>query len=209
MTAVCLAAVLLAGGESRRMGGLDKRLLEIDGTALVRRWPTLFAQAGISETVVVIGHDAARVEAMIADQPVRRVLHADWARGQQGSVRAGLAALSPTPEAVMIVLCDLALIDAADLLWLIDVYANRPAGCEIVVPVRDGQRGNPVVVSRSVVDAVMRDDRDAGLRAYIDAHPDAVLRAPAPNDHFVIDIDTPEDLARLEARLGRPIGRAG
>lgn len=201
-------AVLLAGGESRRMGGIDKRLLSIDGVPLVRRWPGLLAQAGISEVIVVIGHDAQRVEALIADQRVRALRHAGWARGQQGSVRAGLAALPPQADAAMIVLCDLALIDAEDLRWLVEAFQSRPAGCEVIVPLCDGRRGNPVIVARAAIDAVLEGGEEASLRDYIDTHPERVLRMPAPNDHFVIDIDTPEDLARLEARLGRPVGRA-
>ena len=207
MSAERIAAVLLAGGESRRMGGLDKRRLEIDGVPLVQRWQRLLAQAGIDAVVVVIGHDAPRIEALLASQPVRRVIHADWARGQQGSVMAGLAALPVDATAAMILLCDLALIDASDLRWVSDAFARRPVGCEMILPVFEGQRGHPVVVSRAVVDAVLAAADDAGLRAYIDAHPHQVQRVAAPNDHFIVDVDTPEDLARLEARLGRSVGR--
>ena len=207
MNTTGIAAVVLAGGESRRMSGIDKRLIEIDGEPLLRRWPALLAAAGIREIVVVVGYDADRVARLLDGLPVRIVRHADWALGQQGSVRAGLAALSPQARAAMVVLCDLALIDAADLRWIVDAFERRPAGRDVVRPVHAGQRGNPVVVSREVVDAVLADPGDAGLRGFIEANPGRVLRVEAPNDHFVFDLDTPQDIERLESRLGRRVGR--
>lgn len=207
MSAAGIAAVVLAGGESRRMSGIDKRLLTIDGEPLLRRWPALLSRAGIGEIVVVIGHDADRVAGLLEGLPVGVVRHDDWARGQQGSVRAGLAALSADAAAAMIVLCDLALIDEADLRWLVDAFERRPSDREVLVPVHAGRRGNPVVVTRAVVDAVLAGDGASGLRGYIDAHPERALRIEAPNDHFVFDVDTPDDVARLEERIGRPVGR--
>lgn len=203
-----IGAVLLAAGESRRMGGIDKRRLTIDGEPLVRRWPRLLAAAGIGEVVVVLGHDAPRIETLVAGTPARTVHNAGWADGQQTSVRAGLAALPVTIDAAMIVLCDLPLIDVDDLRLLCVRFAQRLPGTEAIVPVHRGQRGNPVVVSRAAISVVLADPCRRGLRAFIDAHPEAVQRLEVDNDHYAFDVDTPDDVARLEARLGRPVGIA-
>ncbi|MEN9314568.1 MAG: hypothetical protein RIS35_961 [Pseudomonadota bacterium] len=200
------AAILLAAGEARRMGGIDKRRLEIDGEPLVTRWIGRLKRVGVDDVVVVLGFDADRIAGLIAGSGARPVRNAQWAEGQQGSVLAGLRALQDGSAAAMIVLCDLPLVDEADLAWLITRFSSRAPGTEVLVPVHEGQRGNPVVVSRAVIDAVLADPRGQGLRAWIDAHPERVDRVRAPNDHFTFDLDTPADILRLEARLGRSLG---
>lgn len=203
-----IAAVLLAAGESRRMGGIDKRVLTIDGEPLVCRWLRLFAAAGIDDVVVVLGHAAERIATLVAGASARIVRNAGWADGQQSSVLAGLAALPSGCSGAMIVLCDLPLIDVADLTLLCERFAQRAPEIEVLVPVHRGQRGNPVVVSAAVVAAVLADPERSGLRAFIDRHPESVLRIEVDNDHYCFDLDTPDDIARLEARLGRAVGIA-
>lgn len=203
---VPVTAILLAAGEARRMGGIDKRRLEIDGEPLVARWISRFRRAGIVDVVVVLGFDAERIAALIPESQARLVRNELWAEGQQGSVLAGLRALLPEASAAMIVLCDLPLVDEPDLIWLLGCFAVRPPETEVVVPIHEGQRGNPVIVSRTVIDAVLADASGRGLRAWIDANPQRVSRVRAPNDHFTFDLDTPADIARLEERLGRSLG---
>lgn len=203
---VPVTAILLAAGEARRMGGIDKRRLEIDGEPLVARWISRFRRAGIVDVVVVLGFDAERIAALIPESQARLVRNELWAEGQQGSVLAGLRALLPEASAAMIVLCDLPLVDEPDLIWLLGCFAVRPPETEVVVPIHEGQRGNPVIVSRTVIDAVLADASGRGLRAWIDANPQRVSRVRAPNDHFTFDLDTPADIARLEERLGQSLG---
>lgn len=203
---VPVTAILLAAGEARRMGGIDKRRLEIDGEPLVARWITRFQRAGIVDVVVVLGFDAERIAALIPEPSAMLVLNERWADGQQGSVLAGLRAVPAESPAAMIVLCDLPLVDEPDLTWLVSRFAARPPGTDVVVPVHEGQRGNPVIVSRTVIDAVLAEPSGRGLRAWIDANPQRISRVQAPNDHFTFDLDTPADIARLVERLGRSLG---
>lgn len=226
-----VGAVLLAAGESRRMGGLDKRRLLVDGEPLVRRWLRLLREAGIRDRVVVVGHQPQRILPLLEGEDATVVLHPEYRRGQQSSVLAGLAALPAEIDAAMVVLVDLVLVDAADLRELLGAFAARPAGSTALVPFFEGRRGNPVIVAAEVVARVLAevaksagdgggegtagtgddrgrgDDGPAGLRGYLQSHPDEVHRHPASSDHFTVDLDTPEDIDRLEGRLGRSIGR--
>jgi molybdenum cofactor cytidylyltransferase len=268
-----VGAVLLAAGESRRMGGIDKRRLELDGEPLVRRWLRILREAGIGDVVVVLGHRPELVLPLVEGQGATVVINPDHRRGQQSSVLAGLAALPAGIDAAMVALVDLALVDAQDLRALVDAFADRPAGKTALVPFFGGQRGNPVIVSAGVAARVLAageggssaqavpdprgessssggpsggtssggassggassgeassgeassgeassgeassggasagEDPAAGLRGYLQAHPHEVCRHEAGSDHFTFDLDTREDIARLERRLGRPIGR--
>jgi CTP:molybdopterin cytidylyltransferase MocA len=227
-----VGAVLLAAGESRRMGGIDKRRLELDGEPLVRRWLRIFGEAGIRDVVVVLGHRRELILPLVEGQGAVVVSNPDHRRGQQSSVLAGLAALPAGIDAALVALVDLALVDARDLRALIDAFAVRPAGTNALAP-SSRQRGNPVIVSAAVAARVVadaaaagagggavaagarqsapapdcEDDAVGGLRAYLRTHPEEVCRHEAGSDHFTVDLDTPEDIDRLERRLGRPIGR--
>jgi len=203
------AAVLLAAGESRRMGGVNKLLLRIDGVPLVRRQLDVLRAAGIAEIVVVLGHEAPRVAPVVADAGARVVRYDAYRRGQQGSVLAGLAALSERADPVLVLLGDLPLLQPGDLRALLAAWERRAAGCRAMRPVHQGARGNPVVVERGVVCEVLaRGDPDSGLRGYLDADPGSVARFEAASDHYTFDLDTPEDIDRLERRLGRPVLRS-
>ncbi len=202
-------AVLLAAGESRRMGGINKLLIEVDGVPMVRRMAAAIRSAGIGEIVLVLGHQADRIEPLVRDLGVTLVRHDGYAEGQQGSVLAGLRALSAAADPVMVVLGDLPLLEPVDIIALLAAFAARPPGSRVLLPWHQGRRGNPVVVDRWVVDRV-RAEQDAadGLRGFIDAHRDIVASFDAPSDHYVFDLDTPADIERLERRIGRPV-RAG
>lgn len=215
-----VAAVLLAAGESRRMAGVDKRLLMLDGVPLLRRWFDRFRDAGIGDVVVVLGHAPQRVRPLLEGLPAIVVEHADYRRGQQSSVLAGLAALPAGVDAAMVVLVDLVLVQAAELRELIDAYAARPAGTSVVVPFHRGARGNPVIVSAAVVAQVLAGTDDGepgppggtpgtgepgGLRAFLQSHPALVHRHEAAHDHFLVDLDTRDDIEQVGRRLGRAL----
>lgn len=215
-----VAAVLLAAGESRRMAGVDKRLLVLDGVPLVRRWFDRFRDAGIDDVVVVLGHAPQRVRPLLEGLPATVVEHADYRRGQQSSVLAGLAALPAGVDAAMVVLVDLVMVQADELRELIDAYAARPPGTSVVVPFHRGARGNPVIVSAAVVAQVLAGaegggpgapgagsgtGEPGGLRAFLQAHPALVHRHEATHDHFLVDLDTREDIERVGRRLGRAL----
>lgn len=199
-----VGAVLLAAGESRRMQGPNKLLMEIGGVALVQRSLEALRAAGADPVVVVLGHAADQVSRLVQGQGARCVRNTDAASGQQGSVIAGLRALDLDEGAILIGLADQPLLEAADIVSAIRAFAGLPAG-SILVPWHAGQRGNPVIVDACLRRRVLEEAADSGLRRFIDAHPERVVRWEAPNDHFTFDLDTADDLARLRDRQqGRP-----
>ena len=195
------AALLLAAGRGERLGGQSKALLRIDGEPLVRRQVRLLMAAGLQEVVVVVGARAAQAREALAGLDVAVIDNPDHRAGQASSVMAGLAAVPVSPLPLLIALVDQPLLDAADLRAVLDAYAARgPA--RAVVPEFDGRRGNPVVVARAVVDAVLAGRPRAALRGWLDAHPGEVRRWSAPSDHFTVDLDTPADIGVLSQRTG-------
>jgi molybdenum cofactor cytidylyltransferase len=227
-----VGAVLLAAGLASRMRGIVKQLLRIDGEPLVGRTLRVLCEAGIGQVVVVTGHQAEAIEsALVNDFPdcgarmssevyadasrvmernskptVRIKRNPDYLVGQQSSVLCGLQALPVQTDPVLVVLGDLALLQAQDIRELLSAFAQRAPGKRILVPRFRDQRGNPVVVERTIVDQVInqRDPRN-GLRGFIDAHRDLVASSEVSNDHYVFDLDTPSDILVLESKLGRAV----
>ncbi|HRQ59054.1 MAG TPA: nucleotidyltransferase family protein [Azoarcus taiwanensis] len=196
-----VGAVLLAAGEGSRMGGVAKPLIRLQGVPLIRRQLVALSGAGVDEVVVVTGHRHEAVEAVIQDFPVTLVHNPDYAQGQQCSVRRGLEALSPRLDAVLVVLADQPLIGAGDLTELISAFKKRPSG-HVVVPMVDGQRGNPIMLDAEARDEILASGRNLGCRNLVDRNPELVHAFETANRRFVTDLDTREDVEALAARTG-------
>lgn len=202
-----LAGVLLAAGESRRMGGPSKLEIRLDGEPLLRRTARTLLAAGVTPLVVVVGHAAARSAALLEGLPVEIVENPVWReQGQQGSARLGLAALAPRlaaagAEGFVVSLVDLPLLRVAHVQALAEALAAR--GCaRVCVPWHAGQRGNPVVFEAALCAELAAEP--GGPRAWLDAHPEAVARFPVDDPAFVTDLDTMADVAALRAMPGAP-----
>ena len=197
-----IGAVLLAAGEGSRMGSVPKSLLRLQGIPLLHRHLTALRDTHFDEIVVVTGYHHEQIEAAIRDQAVRCVRNSEPQRGQQSSVRLGVAALGAGFDMVMVVLADQPLVGTSELTELINAFAQRPTGTGVLYPVVQGQRGNPVAFSEEVVGTMLRSGDEADFRRYIDEHPEVVYRYKTPNAHFIIDLDTAEDIAAFEQRTG-------
>ncbi|MDJ0949879.1 MAG: nucleotidyltransferase family protein [Alphaproteobacteria bacterium] len=190
-----IAAVLLAAGESRRMGVANKLLLEIDGEPIVHRTARQMLEAGPIEAVAVLGHDSTRVGHAVADLPLAQVVNPHYRDGQMTSVHAGLAALSGPCAGVMICLADQPMLTAADYRELMRAFAAR-GDKSILVPTWRGRRGNPVLLAWAHRGAILARQANLGCRQLIDRNPDLVFAYATDVDRFVRDIDTQADYRR-------------
>ncbi|MEY2993983.1 MAG: Bifunctional protein GlmU [Pseudomonadota bacterium] len=202
---VVVGAVLLAAGEGRRMGGKPKSLLELGGVSLIRRQLIALSGAGVDELVVVLGHYADDIEPQVRDFPVTIVRNPDPSAGQISSLRCGLAALTGKLDAVMIALADQPLIHAQDISDLIGAYKKRPESTQVVYPEYEGQRGNPVIISADVKEAILKDGANVGCRQWQAANPDQVHVWASSNRRYVTDVDSIEDIAALKERTGHQL----
>ena len=194
-----LEAILLAAGRSRRMAGIDKLLLRVDGMAMVRRSALLYLDLGMSLTVVA-GSDDGPVAAELAGLDVRLVANPDADTGQHSSVGAGLAASPLQAAGVVVALTDQPLLTATDIRALVAEFASH-AGTRICIPRFAGKRGNPVIIPTAI--ALSLCETGVPPRNFIDAHPEQVAWFDVAHDHFTRDIDTPEDAAQLLGAIDR------
>lgn len=194
------SAVVLAAGLSSRMQGQHKLLLPVGGQPAIRCTVNALVEAQPEEIVVVTGFKGRAVMEALDGLPVTFQSNPRYEEGQMTSVAAGVAALGAPCNAVMVCLADQVLLEAADYRELIDAFAAMPRG-SILLPVFNGQRGNPVVFSASYAPEVISGHVNSGCRKLIAEHPDEVFVHEAAHDRFTVDMDTPRDYARILDRL--------
>lgn len=194
-----IAAILLAAGESRRMGNRNKLALMVGGEPLLTRSARVLMASRVAQVVVVLGHEAELAASLVADLPVTTTVNPDYREGQMTSVHHGLAELQGTFNGVLIALADQPRLEPEDVDHLIDAFDERQ-GRSILVPTYEGQRGNPILLDWQHRDAILAGERNLGCRRLIERRPEEVLAVPMVNNHVVVDLDTPADLQRIEER---------
>jgi molybdenum cofactor cytidylyltransferase len=199
-----VGAVLLAAGSGSRLGGRPKALLELGGVPLVVRALVALQGAGVDEVAVVLGHHADQVEAAVRAFPITLVHNPSPDAGQATSVLAGLRALSPNLDAVIVALADQPLVDAPDVAALIGAFKKR-GDAAMVVPRVAREPGNPVIFDAALRDEWLRGDAEAACRQWRVAHPERVRWLDTDNPRYRVDIDTPEDLERFAASTGHAL----
>lgn len=193
-----IAAIILAAGESRRMGK-QKLLLPYAGKPVIEHIVDEVTASKVAQTIVVTGHDTAAIHSILREKPVVLVENARYKEGMLSSVRCGLNAVPRRFRAFMVVLGDQPGIRAEIVDFLIDGFQKSDRG--IVVPLYNDDTGHPIIISMKYRDEVLTKFDDSGLRGLIYGRPDEVLRLPVPFESVLRDMDTPEDYARELAAL--------
>jgi molybdenum cofactor cytidylyltransferase len=185
-----IAAVVLAAGRSTRMRGPNKLLIEIDGVPLLRRVIDRVLAAGLSEVVVVTGHERRAIESALPGLPIRFVHNPDYAAGLSTSLRTGVGALDRSVVGAVVCLGDMPDIDPELIERLVLAFAPERKK-DIIVPVRRGRRGNPVLLGRRHFRALERLTGDVGARELIEGSQDAVAEVEVDTEGVFVDLDDP------------------
>ncbi len=190
-------SVILAAGSSKRLG-FNKLTLLMDSEPVIRRTATPFVEAGLGgEVIVVAGSDTVPVAAALEGLNVRVVRNEDHRQGMSSSIRAALPWIAEA-TAVFFHLGDKPLVKKELLIAMVDRY--RETGRGIIVPVHDGMKGHPVLMSHGPYREEMGSlDGDKGLREVIEKHSADVLFIEG-DEGVIFDIDTGEDLEALRRR---------
>ena len=192
-----IGAVILAAGASTRMG-VPKQLLEFGGETMLRRAASVALKAGCRPVVVVTGADAAASRKALRGLDVREAENQQWESGISSSVRVGIEALvtaNPQIAAVVLMLCDQPFVTREIITRL--VAAHRETGRSIVASRYGGSYGVPALFDKIHFAELTTLKGDVGAKRVIQTHLPTVHLVPFPEGE--IDIDTPDDLARLQS----------
>ncbi len=195
-----IAALLLAAGQSRRMGGPNKLLAEIDGRPMVARVAQRLLSSRARPIVAVLGNQADAVDAALGKLPVERVRNPAFAEGLSTSLKRGLQSLPPECDGVIVCLGDMPLVTGRDLDRLVAAF-NPLEGRAIIVPTRRSKRGNPVLWARRFFPEMAELAGDVGAKHLIGEHAELVAEVEMDSDGVLVDVDTPDALAALRDKV--------
>ncbi len=193
-------AVILAAGESRRMG-TQKLLLPFGETTVVGAVVGTALASRVDRVLAVLGADRDAVRQELEPLGIDFAINENFAEGMLSSVQAGFRALPADAEAAVVMLGDQPFLPARVVDAVVEAF--RQSGKGIVVPAFQGRRGHPVLIGLKYRDEVLALDPKDGLRRLMRAHPEDVFEAEVEDANILRDMDVPEDYAAETAR--RPL----
>jgi molybdenum cofactor cytidylyltransferase len=190
-----VAAVITAAGAGVRMQGRIKQLLPWRGKTLIENAVEIAARSNVNEVIVVLGAHAEEIRLAIREPRARLVMNADWETGHASSIRAALAAISPTIDAAIFINVDQPLLSPTVVNAIIQRYAETDA--EIVAPMYGGKRGSPVLFRRAHFDELSSLEGEQGGRELLMKYADRVERVAFADARLGVDVDTAEEYDTL------------
>ena len=193
-----LAAVILSGGASRRMGS-PKALLPYQGRPFLEHLLEVTKHPKIGVRRVVLGAHAEPIGKAIALNPEEVVVNEDWEKGQLSSIRAALRSLPAATDGIMVCLVDHPLISAALVDGLIEQFYASQA--PVVLPVFEGRRGHPVIFSAALYEELEKAPLEVGARSVVWAHRTEVSEYMTTEEGCVVNLNDPETFQRISRSM--------
>jgi molybdenum cofactor cytidylyltransferase len=189
-----LAAVILSGGSSSRMGS-PKALVGYQGKAFLDHLLEVTNHPRIGVRRVVLGAHAEPIAKAINLSADEIVINADWQKGQLSSIQAALLSLPPDTEGMLLCLIDHPLISASLVSDLIAGFYSSKA--MIVLPVFEGRRGHPVLFSAKLYPELLNAPPDVGARAVVWANAANIHELRTTEQGCILNLNDPETFARV------------
>jgi len=189
-----LAAVILSGGASQRMGS-PKALLPYQGRPFLEHLLDVTRHPKITARRVVLGAHAEPIAKAIRLPADEVVINADWEKGQISSIQAALKCLPAGLDGMLLCLVDHPLISANLVGELISTFYSSDA--PIVLPVFEGRRGHPVIFSAKLFPELQAAPLEIGARAVVWAHRSEICQFPTNEEGCVLNLNDPETFARV------------
>jgi molybdenum cofactor cytidylyltransferase len=193
-------AVVLAAGSSRRMGEQHKLLAKLNGAPMVSLVVDAVLSSAVLSTTVVVGYRGGEVRAALKDCDVRILENVGYGKGLASSLKVGLSSLPAEIEGAMIVLADMPFV-GADLIDRLVAAFGSAQNKNIIVPMKSGRLGNPVIWPVRFFPEIMQLDGDAGAKALLKRFSESVTTLPVLDDAAFFDVDTPSELERAKLKV--------
>jgi len=183
-------AIVLAAGESRRMGS-PKMVLPYEGMTIIEKVLENVLASDVEKVVTVLGSNKDEVLKVIDKLPVLHCYNPNYKDGMLSSVKCGFEFLPGDFRAAIVFLGDQPMAETSVINKMINAYNESGKG--ILVPVFENKRGHPLLADKKYRDEIINLDDPEGLKGLLRRHPDDLLEVEAENSSVLIDIDTTEE----------------
>ena len=189
-----ISAIVLAAGESKRMGPDNKLLLPFEGRPMIAHVAATALASRAFEVIVVAGHQEQLLRSALEALDITIVVNPRFKEGMTTSIQAGVEAASLEATGIMICLGDLPMLRASDLDQVMDAFRSALVRdvAAIVRPTYQGAIGHPVILAAHYRSQILAHEKIVGCRGVIRRHPDHVSHIEMETDYGIRDIDTRE-----------------
>ncbi|MFN2498285.1 MAG: NTP transferase domain-containing protein [Pyrinomonadaceae bacterium] len=192
-----IAAVILAAGQSSRMGSF-KPLLPFGNKTVIESTIDYLSAVGIETIIVVVGHRAGEIKTHLKNRVLKYTFNPDHRSAMATSIICGLRELPAEMRAVVITPVDHPAVPSEVVSQLIDEWRD---GAQLVIPTNGGRGGHPVLIDLSFRAELLRLDPDSGLKSFFDAHRKEVKRVAVNSNYIARDMDTWDDYRSLHEEV--------
>ena len=189
------AGIILAAGQSRRMGKLNKMTTTVKGKPMVRHVAEAACTSKLQTVSIVTGHKPQEVINVLDELEINQVNNPDYEKGLSTSLSAGIRMLGADVSHVIVILGDMPMITSQMINRLIDQSSTNPN--HIIVSTHKGKRGNPVLWPRSFFGELQSIEGDTGARHIMAANRDRLIEVEL-GEAASLDLDTPEAVRMVE-----------
>ena len=182
-----ISAILLAAGQSKRMGDENKLVKNFQGIPLIKHSVRNILASFIGELIIVLGHQKEIIEKLIdKNEKIKFVFNQDFESGIATSIKTGLNHLSEETEAFFICLGDMPMVNKDIFNLLIKSKNNR----EIIVPTYKNKQGNPILFSKSMKKKIMTIEGNVGAKKILELNKDKILNIETNDQNVTRDFNT-------------------
>lgn len=194
-----ISAVILAAGESKRMGQ-PKMLLPWDGGTVLTHVISIFQNAGLTDILVVTGGAREQVEGLVSDLNIRTVYNKEYAKAEMlSSIQCGIRALMPQAQAVLIGLGDQPQVQEGSVRRVCETFQESRSN--LVVPSYQMRRGHPWLVARPLWDELLMMEAPQSPRDFLNSHNQEIQYINVNDPNILTDLDTPEDYRKWTGKI--------
>jgi CTP:molybdopterin cytidylyltransferase MocA len=199
-----VVGIVLAAGESRRMGKL-KALLPFGERTVIEQVIHNLSQVNLDSVSVVLGHRAPEIAAVVERLPVQIHYNAHYREGMTSSVQVALRYIAPVPKAYLFALVDQPHLGHEPVQRVLEAFMTQTPPKGLVIPTYQGKRGHPIILSCKYRHEVLALGPQQGLNLVTRGHPEDTLEIPLADDLILQDMDYPEEyeavLKRWQQRI--------
>jgi molybdenum cofactor cytidylyltransferase len=183
-------AIVLAAGESRRMGS-PKMLLPYNEVTIIEQVIRNLLDANVDRVVVVVGADREEIMKITRKYDVFHCYNENYKSGMLSSVKCGFNSLPEGSLAALIMPGDQPMTGPGEINRVISTFLDSDKG--LVMASYNGRRGHPLIIDLKYLEEVINLPDEKGLRVLAERHHDDVLESDTDDPSVLRDIDTQED----------------